>query len=137
MMQSERNYIPTVYIISNDNKVTHYKFLTHIFEFRQVLRTIGIPELGYRKFCVADPQHMKSSQLCMSRGGSARQITHFCHLCQTHSDDIAHPNQLDCVTSSCARTPDKLCISASLSANNDTLGTQPEEQRLTFVFEQI
>jgi hypothetical protein len=39
---------------------------------------------------------MKSSQFCMGRGGAAKQIPHFCHLCQKHSDDLARPNQMKC-----------------------------------------
>jgi hypothetical protein len=76
---------------------------------------------------------VKSSQLCMSIGGAEKQIPHFCHLCQNHSDNIARPNQMACVT--CARTPDKLCycyplmdtaVIVSLTAKKDTLDTNPE-----------
>jgi hypothetical protein len=97
-MQSERNCIPIISIITKDNKATYDRLLTRIFEFGQELRTVGIPELGYRTFCVAEPQDMKSSQLCMSRGGAAKQIPHVCHVCQKHSDDIAGPNQMACAT---------------------------------------
>jgi ferredoxin len=45
---------------------------------------------------VSEPQDMKSSQLCMNRGGTAKQIPYFCHLCQKHSDGIARPNQTVC-----------------------------------------
>jgi hypothetical protein len=73
-----------------------------------------------------------------------KQIPHVYHLWQTHSDDIAHPNQLACAT--CARTPGKLCycyqstgtaIIASLTAKKDTLDMKSEAHRLTFVCEQI
>jgi hypothetical protein len=87
---------------------------------------------------------MKSSQICMSRGGAANQILYVCHLCQKHSDDIARPNQMACAT--CARTPGKLCYCyplmdtvfiVSLTAKKDTIDTIPEAQRLTFLCEQL
>jgi hypothetical protein len=143
-MQSKRNCIPIVSIIAKDNKATYDRFLTHIFEFGDQLRTVGIPELGYKKFRVAEPQDMKSSQLCMSRGGAAKQIMHVCHLCQNHSDDIARPNQMACAT--CARTPGKLsycyqlmdtAVIVSLTAKKDMLGTNPEAQRLAFLCEHL
>jgi hypothetical protein len=143
-MQSKRNCIPIVSIIDKDNTATYDRFLTHIFEFGNELRTVGIPELGYKKFRVAEPQDMKSSQLCMSRGGTTKQIPYVCHLCQKHSDDIAHPNQMACAT--CARTPGKLCycyplidtaVIVSLTAKKDTLDTNPEAHRLTFLCEQL
>jgi hypothetical protein len=49
-MQSERNYIPIISIITKDNKATNDRFLTHIFEFGQELRTVGISKLGYKSF---------------------------------------------------------------------------------------
>jgi hypothetical protein len=49
-MQSERNCIPSVSIIFKDNKAKYDRFLTHIFEFGNELRTVGIHELGYNSF---------------------------------------------------------------------------------------
>jgi hypothetical protein len=81
--------------------------LTRIFEFGQELRTGGIPELGYKKNRVTEPQDMKSSQPCMWKAGVAKHIPHVFHLFQKHSADIARPNQLACAT--CALAPGKLC----------------------------
>jgi hypothetical protein len=143
-MQSKRNCIPIVSIIAKDNKAAYDRFLTHIFEFGNELRTVGIPELGYKKFRVAEPQDMKISQLCMSRGGAAKQIPHFCHVCQKHIEDIARPNQMACAT--CALTPGKLCycyplmdtaIIVSLTAKQDMLDMNLEAHRLTFMCEQF
>jgi hypothetical protein len=33
-------------------------------------------------------------EICMIRGGAAKQIPYFFHLCQKHSDNIARPNKL-------------------------------------------
>jgi hypothetical protein len=88
---------------------------------------------------------MKSSQLCMNRGGAAKKIPYFCHLCQKHSDDIACPNQT--VYGKCARNCDKgFCyhypmmdadVIQTLLEKKKTLDTTDEAHRLTFVFEQF
>jgi hypothetical protein len=106
-IQSSNNGFPITSIIAKDNKSTYNKFLRHIFECGQELRDDGIPELGWKPFRVSEPQDMKSSQLCMNRGGAAKQIPYFCHLCQKHSDGIARPNQTVC--GKCAR----ICESGS------------------------
>jgi hypothetical protein len=95
-MQSERCCFPIIMIIVKDNIATYDKFLRHIFAFFQEIRDNGIPELGWLPFQVTDPQDMKSSQLCMGRGGASKQLPHFCHLCQKHSHDLSRPNQVKC-----------------------------------------
>jgi hypothetical protein len=72
MIQSERNSFPINSLIAKYNKATYNKFLRHIFDFGQELRDVGIPELGWKPFLVAEPHDMKSSQLCMNRGGAAK-----------------------------------------------------------------
>jgi hypothetical protein len=79
-MQSECNYHPCVSLVVKDNKSTYDKFLTHVFDFCQELLDHGIPELGWKQFKVVGPQDMKISQLCMGRGGAAKQIPYFCHV---------------------------------------------------------
>jgi hypothetical protein len=69
-----------------------------MFEFGQHLMDVGIEELGWKTFLVTEPQDMQSSQICMNIGCAVKQIPHFCHLCQTHSDDVARPNQMPCGT---------------------------------------
>jgi hypothetical protein len=64
-IQRSKNTFPITSIIAKDNKFTYNKFLRHIFEFSQELRDVEIPELGWKPFCVSEPQDMKSSQLCI------------------------------------------------------------------------
>jgi hypothetical protein len=73
-IQSSKNAFPITSIFTKDKKSTYNKFLRHIFEFGQELRDVGIPELGWKPFRVSEPQYMKSIQLCMNRGGAAKQI---------------------------------------------------------------
>jgi hypothetical protein len=73
-MQSERNLHPCVSLVAKDKKSPYDKFLKHVLNFLQELRDQGIPELDWKQFKVSEPQDMKSSQLCMGRGGTAKQI---------------------------------------------------------------
>jgi hypothetical protein len=143
--QSRNNAFPITSIIVKDNKSTYNKFLRHIFEFGQELRDDGIPELGWKPFRVSEPQYMKSSQLCMNRGGAAKQIPYFGHLCQKHSDDIAHTNQTVggkcaqiCETGSCYNFPtmDSDVIQKILEKKK-RLDQTEEAQCVSFVFEQL
>jgi hypothetical protein len=144
-IQSSKNAFPITSIIAKDNKATYNKFLRHNFEFGQELRDVGIPELGWKPFRVSEPQDMKSSQLCMNRGGAAKQIPYFCHLCQKHSDYIARPNQIVCgkcaqifETGSCYYYPmmDADVINKLLEKKK-MLDKTDEAHRLTFVCEQL
>jgi hypothetical protein len=68
--------LPTIQLSKNDfpstsNKSTYSKFLRHICEFRQNLWDVGVPVLGWRQFCVSEPQNMKISQICMNHGSAA------------------------------------------------------------------
>jgi hypothetical protein len=119
--------------------------LRNIFEFGQDLRDDGIPELGWKPFRVSEPQDMKSSQLCMNRGGAAKQIPYFCHLCQKHSDGIARTNRTVrgkcariCETGSCYHYPkmDSDVIKKILD-KKDLLDQTDEARRLSFVCEQL
>jgi hypothetical protein len=100
-IKSSNNDFPITSIIAKDNTSAYNKFLRHVFDFSQELQDVGIPEPGWKPFCVYEPKYMKSSQLCINRGGAAKQIPYFCHLYQKHSDDIARPNQTVC--GKCAR----------------------------------
>jgi hypothetical protein len=104
-IQSSKNSFPITSLIAKDNKSTYNKFLRHIIEYGQELRDVGVTELGRKPFCVSEQQDMKSSTLCMNRGGAVKQIPYFCHLCQKYSDDIARPNQMEC--GKCAQIFDK------------------------------
>jgi DNA-directed RNA polymerase subunit RPC12/RpoP len=95
-IQSIKNDFPITSLIAKDNKSTYNKFLRHIFEFGQELRDVRIPDLGWKPFRVSEPQDMKSIQLCMHRGGAAKQISYVCHLCKKHSYGISHLNQMAC-----------------------------------------
>jgi hypothetical protein len=119
--------------------------LPYIFEFGQELRDVGIPELGWKYFCVSEPQDLKISQLCMNRGGAAKHIPYGCHLCQKHSDNIARLNQMAC--GKCARICDNaFCyhypimdfdVIRKLLAKKETLDKTDQAQCLTFVCEQV
>jgi hypothetical protein len=94
---------------------------------------------------VSEPQDMKSSQLCMNRGGAVKQIPYLCHLCQKHSDDIARPNQTVCgkcaricETGSCYHYPmmDADVIQKILEKKK-RLDKTDEGPRLSFVCEQL
>jgi superfamily II helicase len=89
---------------------------------------------------------MKISQLCMNRGGAAKQIPYFCHLCQKHSDDIAHRNQTVC--GKCAEFVKRDLIIIhypmmdadvihKLLEKKTMLDKMDEAQRLNFVCEQL
>jgi hypothetical protein len=142
-IQSSNNAFPITSIIAKDKKSTYNKFLRHIFEFGQELRDDGIPELGWKPFRVSEPQDMKSSQMCMNRGGAAKQIPYCCQLCQKHSDDIDRPNQTICgkcaricETGSCYHYPmtDSDVIKKMLDKK---IGSTDEAQRVSFVCEQL
>jgi hypothetical protein len=49
----------------------------------------------WKPFKIANPQDIKSSQLCLTHG-AANGMHFFYHLCQLHSDDIAITNQVPC-----------------------------------------
>jgi hypothetical protein len=80
----------------------------------------------------------------MNRGGAAKKSPIF-HLCQKHSDDIAHPNQIVCgkcericETGSCYHYPmmDADVIQKSLEKKK-RLGQTYEAHRVSFVCEQL
>jgi hypothetical protein len=88
---------------------------------------------------------MESSQLCMNRGGAAKQIPYFCHLCQKHSNDIALPNQTVCgkcaricETGSCYHYPmmDSDVIKKIMDKKK-RLDQTDEAHRVSFVCEQL
>jgi hypothetical protein len=69
-IQSGNFCFPVAMLLAKDNKETYYKYLRDIFNYVQVLRSEGIPELGWLPFDIREPQDMKSFQLCLSRGGA-------------------------------------------------------------------
>jgi hypothetical protein len=116
MMHPEKNSFPIVSLSANDNTHTYNKFLHHIFEFGQELWDVSVPKLGWKPFRVDEPQDMKISQLCMNQVSASKHIPHFYHLCQKHSDDIAHPNQMPCGTYS--TVCDKVCHHYTMMDND-------------------
>jgi hypothetical protein len=82
--------------LAKDNKETYNKYLREILNDVQVLRSEGIPELGWLPFDIPEPQDMKSFQLCLGRGGACKGTNEFCHSCQLHSESVQLPNQIAC-----------------------------------------
>jgi predicted nucleic acid-binding Zn-ribbon protein len=95
-LQSGKFCFPVAMLLAKDNKETYNKYLREIFNDVQVLRSEGIPELGWLPFDIPEPQDMKSFQLCLGRGGACKGTNYFCHLCQLHSDSVQLPNQIAC-----------------------------------------
>jgi hypothetical protein len=83
-------------VLSKDNRKTYNDCLRSIFEDFHLLRTEGVPELGWMPFEVPDPQDMKSFQLCLNRVGACKGTNYLCDMCQLHSDNVQRPEQLPC-----------------------------------------
>jgi hypothetical protein len=83
-------------ILAKDNKEKYNKYLREIFNNVQVLKSEGIPELGWLPFDIPEPQDVKSFQLCLGRGGAYKANNYFCHFCQLHIDSVQLPNQIAC-----------------------------------------
>jgi hypothetical protein len=80
MLKYERNLIPTVSIITKDDKATSDKFLTRIFEFGQDLRTAGIPGLGYKK-CAWQKRKIRRAASSACREEALRRRSHIFVTC--------------------------------------------------------
>jgi hypothetical protein len=62
-------------------KKTDKKYLRDILNDVQVLRSEGIPEIGWLPFGIPEQQYMKSFQLCLGQGGGGGKGTNYvCHL---------------------------------------------------------
>jgi hypothetical protein len=91
-MQSSKWAYPITMLLVKDNKDNYERCVRPIFDFTEKMRT---QELGeWLPFSIAEPQDMKSLQLCLARGGTAKGKSYFCHLCQIHSDDITVQQQV-------------------------------------------
>jgi hypothetical protein len=101
-LQSGKFCFPVAMILAKDDKQTYNKYLRDIFEEVDKLRNEGVPECEWLPFDIAEPQDMKSFQLCLGRGGACKGTNYFCHLCQLHSDNVQLPNQLPCTCCSSA-----------------------------------
>jgi hypothetical protein len=94
IIHSSKWAYPITMLLVKDNKDTYERYVRPIFEFTENMRT---QELGeWLPFSIDGPQDMKSLQLCLTRGGTAKGKSHFCHLCQIHSDDITVQQQVCC-----------------------------------------
>jgi hypothetical protein len=69
-MQSSKRAYPITILLAKENTETYERYIRSIFQFTEKLRTEGLGE--WLPFSVAEPQYMKSLQLCLT----------FCHLCQ-------------------------------------------------------
>jgi hypothetical protein len=87
-LQSGKKCIPIVVIFARDDKKTYNDYLRSIFEHVHVLRTEGVPELGWLSFEFPEPQDMKSIQLCLNRGGVCKGTYYVYHICQLHSHTV-------------------------------------------------
>jgi hypothetical protein len=71
-LHSVKFCFPLSMILSKDNKETYNEYVRDIFNDVQVLRSEGIPELGWMPFNIPEPQDMKSFQLCLVLGGACK-----------------------------------------------------------------
>jgi hypothetical protein len=69
-MQSCTWCFPIMMMIAKDDKDTYDKYLRDIFKFCDRLHTEGRDQ--WNSFNIADPQDMKSLQLCLTRGGASK-----------------------------------------------------------------
>jgi hypothetical protein len=81
-------------IVAKDNKDMYGKYIHPIVELIEIMRTQGLGE--WLPFSVAEPQDMKSLQLCLAQGGEAKGQSYFCHLCQINNDDITSRQKVCC-----------------------------------------
>jgi hypothetical protein len=71
-IQSGKFCFPVSMPLAKDNKETYNKYFRDIFNDVQVLRSEGIPELGWLPFNIPELQDMKSFQLCLGRGRACK-----------------------------------------------------------------
>jgi hypothetical protein len=71
-MQSAKVCFARGIFMMKDAKVTYHKYLRNIFADAKHLRLEGVPGLGWLTFSVAEPQDIKSFQLCLGRGGACK-----------------------------------------------------------------
>jgi hypothetical protein len=63
--QSGKFCFPVAMKLAKDDKQTYNKYLRDIFEEADKLRNEGVPECEWLPFDIAEPQDMKSFQLCL------------------------------------------------------------------------
>jgi hypothetical protein len=93
-MQADKWCFTILMILAKDDKATYDKYLRDFLKFCEEISEKGLGD--WKPFKIADPQDMKSLQLCLTRGGAPKGMHFFCHLCQLHSDDISLTNQVTC-----------------------------------------
>jgi hypothetical protein len=103
-MQADKWCFPILMILAKNDKATHEKYLRENFKCCEEISEKGLGD--WKPFKIADPQDMKSLQLCLTRGGVVKGMHLFCYLCQLHSYDISLPNQVPCCS---CRGPNKAC----------------------------
>jgi hypothetical protein len=112
-MQSDQWSFPLMTIIAKDNKSTYTKYFHHMLDFCNSVRVnglVGSDGSQWQPFFISEPQDMKSRQICLGQGGTAKgpDVIHFSHLYMCTSDEIALPNQLQCEM--CKAAPKYICL---------------------------
>jgi hypothetical protein len=95
-MQSDSWRFPGTTFFEDDNSKTYEQSFCDQFAFVRLLRTEGIPELGWLPCKVADPSDMKAHQIALGRGGAAKQHLLFCHCCSKCIIEIDEENGCPC-----------------------------------------
>jgi hypothetical protein len=95
-MQSDSWSFPGTTLFEDDNSKTYEQSFCDQFAFVRLLRTEGIPELGWLPCKVAEPSDMKAHQIVLGRGGAAKRHRLFCHCCSKRSIEIDEENVCPC-----------------------------------------
>jgi hypothetical protein len=94
-MQSDSWRFPGTKLFEDDNSKTYEQsFCDHFFV--RLLRTEGIPELGWLPCNVSDPSDMKDHHIVLGCGGAVKRHRLFCHCCLKRSIDIDEENVCPC-----------------------------------------
>jgi hypothetical protein len=93
-IQSAEWCFPVMVILAKDNKGTYDKYFLVIFAFCDKVRNTSIN--GWNHVCIFETQDMKSTQIVLERGGSAKVQENFCHMCYCTSTNLALQSQVPC-----------------------------------------
>jgi hypothetical protein len=83
-------------LFEDDNSNTYEQSFCDQFGFVRLLRTEGIPELGWLPCKIADPIDIKAHQIVLGCGGGAKRHRLFCRCCSKRSIEIDEENVCPC-----------------------------------------
>jgi hypothetical protein len=87
-MQSDSWSFPGKILFQDDNSKTYEQSFCDQFGCVRLLRTEGIPELGWLPCKVAKPSDMKAHHIVLGCGAADKRHSLFCHCCSKHSIEI-------------------------------------------------